>query len=361
MKKTITLIVTLFITVTTFAQAPQKMSYQAVIRNSANALVTSQAVGMRISILQTTAAGTAVYTETQTPTTNDNGLVSLAIGTGTVVSGTFATIDWSAGPYFIQTETDPTGGTTYTITGVSELMSVPYALYAKKSESVVNETQNVEQVLTIGNNANGKNLLNTGKIGIGTATPNASSSMEIATALPVIFPSMKQVEVDAITPVEGMVQFNTDLHKLQVYSMLTDNASILNEIFVGTESGPFNFILDQNFISPLDGQVIAIELFLKDAVPGAFPNIDFMGQGTYIVPNYTNWTWHTFVLNNPITVTNGGMFHLEFIGPGVDERTFGTNANYPNGSACCFPGANDVLFRVHIQPTPGSYGWQNMN
>ncbi len=360
MKKTITLIVTLFITVTTFAQVPQKMSYQAVIRNSANALVTSQAVGMRISILQTTAAGTAVYVETQTPTTNTNGLVSLAIGTGTVVSGTFTAIDWSAGPYFIQTETDLTGGTTYTITGTSELMSVPYALYAKKSESVLNETQNVAQVLTMGNDANGKNIVNTGKIGIGTATPNPSSSIEIATALPVIFPSMTQTEVDAITPVEGMVQFNTDAHKLQVYSMLTDNASILNEIFVGTESGPDSFIIDQSFISPLDGQVIAVELFLKDAMGGS-PDIDFMGQGTYIVPSYTNWTWHTFVLNNPITVTNGGMFHLGFIGPGVDFRTFGTNANYPNGSACCFPGANDVLFRVHIQPTPGSYGWQNMN
>jgi len=314
MKKTITLFATLFITVTTFAQAPQKMSYQAVIRNTANTLVTSQAVGMRISILQTTAVGTAVYIETQTPMTNANGLVSLAIGTGAPVSGTFAAIDWSAGPYFIQTETDPTGGTTYTITGTSELMSVPYALYAKKSESVLNETQNIEQVLTMSNNANGKNLLNTGKIGIGTGTPNASSSMEIKTALPVIFPSMTQLEVNAITPVEGMVQFNTDLHKLQVYSMLTDNASILNEIFVGTESGPFNFIVDQNFISPLNGQVIAVELFLKDALPGAFPIVDFMGQGSYTVPNYTNWTWHTFVLNNPITVTNGGMFNLGFIG-----------------------------------------------
>jgi hypothetical protein len=119
------------------------MSYQAVIRNASNALVTNQVVGMKISILQTTAVGTAVYIETQTPTTYANGFVSLEIGTGTSVSGTFATIDWSAGPYFIQTETDPTGGTTYTITGTSELMSVPYALHAKKSESVLNETQNV--------------------------------------------------------------------------------------------------------------------------------------------------------------------------------------------------------------------------
>ncbi len=113
-----------------FAQAPNKMSYQAVIRDNSNALVTNQIVGMQISILQGSANGTAVYAETQTPTTNANGLASIEIGGGTVVSGNFSTIDWANGPYFIKTETDPTGGSNYTITGTSQLLSVPYALYA---------------------------------------------------------------------------------------------------------------------------------------------------------------------------------------------------------------------------------------
>jgi hypothetical protein len=121
------------ITAHLLAQSPDKMSYQAVIRNSSNKLVTNTAVGMKISILQTTATGTAVYVETQKPTTNINGLVSIEIGSGTVVSGTFANIDWSKGPYFIKTETDPNGGTSYTISGTSQLLSVPYALYAKKA------------------------------------------------------------------------------------------------------------------------------------------------------------------------------------------------------------------------------------
>ena len=131
MNKFYTFLAAILLTTSTFAQSPEKMSYQAVVRNSSDALVTNQAVGMRISILQTTATGTAVYAETQTPTTNINGLVSLEIGTGTPVTGTFAGIDWAAGPYFIKTETDPAGGTNYTITGTSQLMSVPYALYAK--------------------------------------------------------------------------------------------------------------------------------------------------------------------------------------------------------------------------------------
>jgi hypothetical protein len=135
MKKLYTILAALFLTASAFAQAPEKMSYQAVVRDSGDALVTSQPVGMQISILQTTATGTAVYVETQTPTTNVNGLVSLEIGTGTVVSGDFTTIDWSTDSYFIKTETDPAGGTTYTITGTSQLMSVPFALYAKTSGS----------------------------------------------------------------------------------------------------------------------------------------------------------------------------------------------------------------------------------
>ena len=118
----------LLLTISSFAQSPEKMSYQAVIRNAANALVTNQQVGMQISILQ---GSTAVYEETQTPTSNTNGLVTLEIGTGTIVSGTFSSIDWSADTYFIKIETDPAGGTNYTITGSSQLLSVPYALYAK--------------------------------------------------------------------------------------------------------------------------------------------------------------------------------------------------------------------------------------
>ena len=136
MKKIITICAAILMTASVFAQAPNKMSYQAVIRNISNALVTNSTVGMRISILQTSTSGTAVYVETQTPTTNANGLATLEIGAGTVVSGTFATIDWANGPYFVKTETDPTGGTNYTISGTSQLLSVPYALYAKSAGTV---------------------------------------------------------------------------------------------------------------------------------------------------------------------------------------------------------------------------------
>jgi hypothetical protein len=113
-----------------FAQSPQSFSFQAVVRDGSGDLVTSSPVGMRISLLQGSASGTVVYVETHTPTTNANGLASVQVGGGSVVSGTFASIDWAAGPYYIKSETDPNGGTSYSITGTQQLMSVPYALFA---------------------------------------------------------------------------------------------------------------------------------------------------------------------------------------------------------------------------------------
>jgi hypothetical protein len=138
MKRIFTIIIAGLISASTYAQAPEKMSYQAVVRDGSNALVTSSSIGMQISILQGSSSGTAVYVETQTPTTNSNGLVSIEIGGGTIVSGTFTSIDWANGPYFVKTETDPTGGSTYSITGTSQLLSVPYTLYSKNSESATN-------------------------------------------------------------------------------------------------------------------------------------------------------------------------------------------------------------------------------
>ncbi|WP_051229728.1 hypothetical protein [Psychroserpens burtonensis] len=371
-KNLYSLSVALLLTLTTFAQAPEKMSYQAVVRDSGDNLVSGQVIGMQISILQTTSSGTAVYVETQTPSTNVNGLVTLEIGTGSVVSGDFTTIDWSSDTYFVKTETDPTGGISYTIAGTSQLLSVPYALHAKTAENVINdevddadadatnELQNLEQLLIVGNNANLNSIVNTGQIGIGTATPNVESSMEITTALPLIFPSMTQNEVNAmVTPVEGMVQFNTDAHKLQVYSMLTNNAAILNEIYLGTDVN--DFFISQFGTSPIDGQIIAVELLLKDDLSNPFPEIDFQGQGSFTVPSYGSFTWFTFVLPNPIQVTAGGSWNIDLIGPGVLDRRFATNSSYPDGGGCCFPGADDLLFRVHIQPNPGSFGWQNMH
>ena len=134
MKRSITLIIiTVLCAVSLFAQTPEKFSYQAVVRNASNALVTDSPVGIRISLMQGGVNGNIVFRETHTAITNANGLVTIAIGSGNLLEGSIVGIDWANGPYFLKTEIDPNGGSNYTISSEQQLLSVPYALYSKEA------------------------------------------------------------------------------------------------------------------------------------------------------------------------------------------------------------------------------------
>ncbi|PLW91737.1 MAG: hypothetical protein C0592_14345, partial [Marinilabiliales bacterium] len=145
-KAVLTFVTIVLFSLSIFAQSPEKISYQAVIRNASDQLVSNTNVGIQISILQGSSSGTPVFVERHFPTTNINGLVSLEIGDGALVSGNLSTIDWANGPYFLKAETDLNGGSTYTISGTTQLLSVPYALHATTADSVsggINETDPV--------------------------------------------------------------------------------------------------------------------------------------------------------------------------------------------------------------------------
>jgi hypothetical protein len=152
MKKLIlSLVAIATIALSSFGQAPEGFKYQAVVRDAGNSILNNQAVGMQLTIQQGSIGGTAVYTERFAPTTNAYGLVNLEIGSGTTEDN-FTTIDWSAGPYFMETAVDVTGGVTYAVMGTSQLMSVPYALYAKTSgngQGKVLLVHKVSQVTTV--------------------------------------------------------------------------------------------------------------------------------------------------------------------------------------------------------------------
>ena len=139
MKKIFTFLFALF-TFVCFAQVPQGVSYQAVAFNTSGAPVANGTVGVKISVLDNSATGAVVYTETHTKTTNAQGLFNLNIGQGTPTSGTFSGINWGTNSKFLKVEVDPTGGTSYTNVGVNQLMSVPYALFAESTNSSNNTT-----------------------------------------------------------------------------------------------------------------------------------------------------------------------------------------------------------------------------
>ena len=121
------------------AQSPQKINYQAVVRNTSDELMKNTGIGMQISILQGSSTGSAVYVERHFPTTSSSGLVTIEIGSGILVSGSFSGINWSSGTYFIKSDIDLNGGATYTISGTSQILSVPFALYSENT----NETDPV--------------------------------------------------------------------------------------------------------------------------------------------------------------------------------------------------------------------------
>jgi len=157
MKKFTTFIVIFLLSITAlFAQAPEKFTYQAVVRNATNNLVINAPVGVRVSILQGGVNGTLVYMETQTAVTNANGLITLQIGGGNVQQGNFADIDWASGSYFLKTETDPNGGNDYSVISTQQLLSVPYALYAKEAANSFsgdyNDLTNTPQIPTVPTN-----------------------------------------------------------------------------------------------------------------------------------------------------------------------------------------------------------------
>ena len=133
MKGLFYVVIALLITTSAFAQIPEKVSYQAVIRDAEGVLVIDKELDITMSILQGSDLGTAIYVETHATQTNANGLVSLTIGSGVALGAQFGSIDWETGPYFIKTETAIDGES---LTSIAELLSVPFALYAKNTSKV---------------------------------------------------------------------------------------------------------------------------------------------------------------------------------------------------------------------------------
>lgn len=136
MKKLLLLISNIILPALLFAQVPMSFNYQAVIRNSEGTPVANSDISVRISIIKDNPFGASMYVESFTPQTNSYGLINLQIGTGSIIKGNLEVIDWSESTYFLKLEVDLAGGTTFSEIGVSQLLSVPYALHSKTADSV---------------------------------------------------------------------------------------------------------------------------------------------------------------------------------------------------------------------------------
>ena len=173
------LIIILLFSSYAYAQVPQGFNYQGQARNS-DGPIRNSTINLRFSILNGSTIGAAEYTETQTLQTNGNGSFSTVVGNGLAVIGNFSGINWVTGNKFLKVEIDPNGGSNFVLVGTTQLLSVPYALYAEKSGNTLIAGEGISiNGNTITNSAksqwqnNGNNIFyNNGNVGIGTNSPS---------------------------------------------------------------------------------------------------------------------------------------------------------------------------------------------
>lgn len=262
MKKIIVLYCSIMISiVTTLAQAPEMLNYQGIARDNSGLEIANQAIGLEITIHSGSINGTTVYRERHNVTTSNLGLFNVQIGGGQFQFGQFSTIDWGGDSYFVEVGIDPAGGTTYQSLGGQQLISVPYALYAKSSGTggatgatgatgsvgatgatgatgiagatgatgATGPTGLLSSGTATGNTTywngsqwvlNSNNIYNNGgSVGIGTGSPNASAKLEVAsTNQGVLIPRMTTTQRNAITGVNSLMIFNTTTNCFEVYS-----------------------------------------------------------------------------------------------------------------------------------------------
>ena len=171
MKKILTLLLLVVVTITVNAQTPpEAFNYSAVARDANSNPIANSTIGIQISIKVGSPLGATVYQENHFVNTDDFGLFNLIVGGGSIISGTIADIDWSLDDYYLQVGMDANGGTNFLNMGSTQLLSVPYALYAKTAGSVngntgfsgdYNDLTNAPTLSTVATSGDYNDLINT--------------------------------------------------------------------------------------------------------------------------------------------------------------------------------------------------------
>jgi uncharacterized protein (TIGR02145 family) len=286
MKKLITLFA-LIITLITFAQAPQGFNYQATVRNSAGALIVNQNVNFKFNIMLNSATSLPVFSETHLAPTDDLGQVNLVIGEGTATTGTFSTINWGSGNYYLGIELNTGNG--YVAMGTTQLLSVPYALYANSSGNLQATTPNLASVLAVNNSANNTKITN---------LANPTNAQDAVT----------KSYVDALNNNSSLMKFNgwdnyqvwsdNSTFQLQPNSFLFLNANNTTLIFPNNTS---------NF-----GDVIYVYVMQKE-----LPNVNLQANGPALIAVPDNSSPNDFYSTSSGTITGkfkGGLNTIVQVG-----------------------------------------------
>ena len=213
------------------AQAPQGFNYQATVRNSAGDLIINTNVYFKFNVIQGSDTSVPIFTETHYVSTDDLGQVNLVIGQGTANTGAFSALDWSLGSYYLGIELDTGNG--YLAMGTTQLLSVPYALYAENSGNATSATPNLEAVLAENNSANSQQIKDlqdpteaqdaATKNYVDTNLNSFSGSYNDLTDTPTMYTQAQvdelisnlQTQMDALTPPQGTAAIN---HNNKTYS-----------------------------------------------------------------------------------------------------------------------------------------------
>lgn len=306
--------ISFFHTQHTYAQSPDLISYQAVVRDTNGDVVTNTTIGLKLEINRDSSSGTLLFSESHTPTTTDEGLINIDIGGGTAISGSVSSIEWGRGPYYITLYVDFNGGTNYTFMGSSKLSSVPYALYAP--DRTMPGDGLVDDAPKDSMSVNSSKKMSLG----GSTTKDLSLNLN--------FKNLCFTDDDSTSVFPGISQQQTNL------------------------SGTLNVIRNQTFTQNGTSKLHSISLKLN--VPAATHITVYIKDSTgVILTSATNlfqipWDgWYQFVFTSRPMLRNNAVYTISVQPAGNNALWLYSNLNPYSGGSANFGNDNDFGFMIH--------------
>ena len=295
------------------AQAPQGFNYQATVRNSSGDLIINTNVYFKFNVIQGSQTSLPVFTEIHYVPTDDLGQVTLVIGQGTATTGAFSSIDWSLGSYYLGIELSINGANNYVAMGTTQLLSVPYALYAENSGNAPPTTPNLEAVLAENNSANNQQIKNLGDptddqdaVNKAYVTQLENEIKKINTILELsgdLNPSIEwQKTYPGLLPARMISDSNNDI--------LITGQSNYKDLFVTKKDASGNEIWTKNFESGEGGYFFGIDIIEKSDLSGYFL-LCYITNKTEDISTYYGGTSDVWIVE------------LNYNGELVNEKTFG--------------------------------------